>query len=107
MRMMCPHCNEHAYTRTSLQLTITSRETIFQCRNFECGHVFSAVTEINRTISPSAIPNPMVILPMSTHIKRKLLQTQLDAMPSSQYEGAAHRAAQAAESAQSSEGARS
>jgi hypothetical protein len=96
MRMMCPHCNEHAYTRTSLQLTSTSRETIFQCRNFE--------TEINRTISPSAIPNPMVILPMSTHIKRKLLQTQLDAMPSSQYEGAAHRAAQAGES---SEGARS
>ncbi|WP_046241559.1 ogr/Delta-like zinc finger family protein, partial [Delftia tsuruhatensis] len=41
MRMMCPHCNEHAYTRTSLQLTSTSRETIFQCRNFECGHVFS------------------------------------------------------------------
>ncbi len=25
MRMMCPHCNEHAYTRTSLQLTSTSR----------------------------------------------------------------------------------
>ena len=21
MRMMCPHCQEHAYTRTSLQLT--------------------------------------------------------------------------------------
>src|SRR2546427_8972285 len=51
MRMMCPHCNEHAYTRTSLQLTSTSRETIFQCRNFECGQVFSAVTEINRTRS--------------------------------------------------------
>ena len=92
MRMMCPHCQEHAYTRTSLQLTSTSRETIFQCRNFECGHVFSAVTEINRTISPSAIPNPAVVLPMSTHIKRKLLQTQLDAMPSSQYQPGSHAA---------------
>ena len=107
MRMMRPHCERPAYTRTSMQLTNTGRETIFVCKNFYCGHVFSAVTEINRTLSPSAIPNPMVILPMSTHIKRKLLQTQLDAMPSSQYEGAAHRAAQAAESAQSSEGARS
>ena len=68
MRMMCPHCQEHAYTRTSLLMTNTSRETIFQCRNFECGHVFSAVTEINRTISPSAIPNPAVVLPMSTHV---------------------------------------
>jgi hypothetical protein len=29
---------------------------------------------------------------MSTHIKRKLLQTQLDAMPSSQYQPGAHAA---------------
>nr|WP_180317985.1 ogr/Delta-like zinc finger family protein [Delftia acidovorans] len=103
MRMMCPHCQEHAYTRTSLQLTSTSRETIFQCRNFECGHVFSAVTEINRTISPSAIPNPAVVLPMSTHIKRKLLQTQLDAMPSSQYQPGSHAAPAATTTHQATE----
>ena len=93
MRTMCPHCERTAYTRTSMQLTNTSRETIFVCKNFYCGHVFSAVTEINRTLSPSAIPNPMVILPMSTHIKRKLLQTQLDAMPSSHFDGRPHEAA--------------
>ena len=29
MRMMGAHCNEHDYARTSLQLTRTSRETIF------------------------------------------------------------------------------
>jgi len=90
MRMMCPHCNEFAYTRTSQQLTRTSRETIFQCRNTDCGHVFSAVTEINRTISPSAIPDPMVILPMSTHIKRQLLQTQLAEMPSAPHRTGMH-----------------
>lgn len=93
MRMMCPHCEHQAYTRTSLKLTNTSRETIFVCRNFYCGHVFSAVTEINRTISPSAIPNPMVILPMSSHLNRKLLQSQLDTMPSSQFDGRPHEAA--------------
>ena len=81
MRMQCPHCDEHAYTRTSLQLTRTSRETVFQCRNYECGHVFAAVTEINRTISPSAIPNPMVILPISRHVQRRLLARQLETAP--------------------------
>lgn len=85
MRMMCPHCKQSAYTRHSGQLTTTSRETIFHCRNYECGHVFSAVTEINRTISPSATPDPTVVLPLSSHIKRALLQQQLHAMPAADY----------------------
>ena len=85
MRMMCPHCKQNAYTRHSGQLTNTSRETIFYCRNYECGHVFSAVTEINRTISPSATPDPSVVLPLSSHIKRALLQQQLQAMPAADY----------------------
>ena len=85
MRMMCPHCKQNAYTRHSGQLTNTSRETIFYCRNYECGHVFSAVTEINRTISPSATPDPTVVLPLSSHIKRALLQQQLQAMPIADY----------------------
>lgn len=57
MRMMCPHWKQNAYTRTSRQLTNTSRETNFQCRNFECGHVFSTVTEINRTTSYPSLSN--------------------------------------------------
>jgi len=85
MKMMCPHCKQSAYTRHSGQLTNTSRETIFYCRNYECGHVFSAVTEINRTISPSATPDPTVVLPLSSHIKRALLQQQLQAMPAVDY----------------------
>ncbi|QFS66545.1 ogr/Delta-like zinc finger family protein [Delftia tsuruhatensis] len=93
MRMMCPHCEQLAYTRTSMQLTNTSRETIFVCKNFYCGHIFSAVTEINRTISPSAIPNPGVVLAISDHLNRKLLQTQLDTMPSSHFDGRRHEAA--------------
>jgi len=76
-----------------MQLTNTSRETIFVCKNFYCGHVFSAVTEINRTISPSAIPNPMVVLAISDHLNRKLLQTQLETMPSSHFDGRRHEAA--------------
>jgi hypothetical protein len=74
-----------------MQLTNTSRETIFVCKNFYCGHVFSAVTEINRTLSPSAIPKADVVLPLGSHLNRKLLQTQLETMPSSQLGGRLHR----------------
>lgn len=55
MRMMCPHCKQNAYTRHSGQLTTDSRETIFQCRNLKCGHVFSKVAEVNRTVIAAAI----------------------------------------------------
>lgn len=78
MRMTCPHCLENAYTRTSFPMTNLTRETIFVCKNVQCGHVFSALTEISKTISPSAIPNPAVVLPMSTHVRRKVLQAQLE-----------------------------
>ncbi|GKS83237.1 ogr/Delta-like zinc finger family protein [Acidovorax sp. SUPP1855] len=74
-----------AYTRTSGQLTVTSRETVFACRNPECGHTFTAVTEINRTLSPSAIPDPKVVLPISSHVQRALLQHQLQTMPGAAY----------------------
>ena len=50
MRMMCPHCKQNAYTRHSGQLTNTSRETIFYCRNYECGHVFSHRLTISRAM---------------------------------------------------------
>lgn len=95
MRMMCPHCEEFAYTRTSIPMTKTSRETIFQCKNMMCGHVFSAVTEINRTISPSSIPNPKVILPMSRHIERRVLQRQLVQAQISNFDSTAHRRSEA------------
>ncbi len=83
--MMCPHCKDMAYTRSSQQLTGTSRETIFACRNPECGHTFTAVTEINRTLSPSAIPDPRVVLPLSTHVQRGLIAQQLQFMPGVDY----------------------
>ncbi len=85
MKMLCPHCKDWAFTRSSTQMTNTSRESFYVCRNFECGHTFSVVSTINRTISPSATPDPTVVLPMSSHIQRTLLQHQLQAMPIATY----------------------
>ncbi|WP_265281932.1 ogr/Delta-like zinc finger family protein [Verminephrobacter aporrectodeae] len=83
--MRCPHCQFWSSTRTSVQVTDLSRESVFVCRNFECGHVFSCVTTVNRTLSLSSKPNPKVHLPLSSHIKRALMAHQLATLPSSDY----------------------
>lgn len=85
MKMRCPHCKEWSYTRSSVEITNTSRESFWMCRNYECGHTFSTVTTINRTLSPSATPDPRVFLPMSSHMHRQLLNHQLQSMPSLDY----------------------
>jgi hypothetical protein len=36
----------------------------YQCSNVDCGHTFKAGFEIIATISPSAMPNPAIVLPM-------------------------------------------
>lgn len=86
MKMLCPHCKGWSFTRSSVQISITSRELLYMCRNPECGHTFSVVATINRTLSPSAMPDPAVVLPLSTHMNRNLLQHQLQVMPASDYQ---------------------
>lgn len=85
MRMRCPHCSSWAFTRSSAEITDTSRESFWMCKNFECGHTFSTVTSINRTLSPSAIPKPGVIIPMSSHMRRAVLSYQLSSGPTLEY----------------------
>ena len=77
-RMECPHCKATSEIRTSKPVSATMRETIYQCTNVECGHTFVATTEIVRTLSPSATPDPTVNLPLSTHIRRDMLRVVLD-----------------------------
>ena len=60
MSMHCPHCESVAYVRTSRRMSLLSQEQYFQCSNLECGHTFVSLTEIIRTLSPSACPNPTV-----------------------------------------------
>lgn len=77
-RMACPHCDAQAEIRTSRMLSKTMREMFYACTNLECGHTFVAMTEIQRTLSPSATPNPKVNLPLSTHVQRDMLRVVLD-----------------------------
>lgn len=83
--MHCPHCRSVAIARSSNVLTVTSRDLFYQCSNVACGHTFRAVLEVNCTISPSATPDPRVVIPLSKHIRRQLLGEQLQRMPQSDY----------------------
>lgn len=59
-------------------MTLLTKESIYQCSNPECGHSFVALTEIVRTLSPSAMPDPSVNLPLSSHVRRDLLKAIVD-----------------------------
>ena len=84
-RLKCPHCRMPSVIRTSLEMTVLTRETTYCCTNAECGHTFSALTEIVRTLSPSATPNPSINLPLSTHVRRDLMRATLDNAQHSDY----------------------
>lgn len=77
-RMACPHCDATSEIRTSRLVSKTMRELIYACTDVECGHTFVALTEVVRTLSPSAKPNPTVLLPLSTHVQRDMLRAVLD-----------------------------
>lgn len=76
-RTACPHCGMASVVRTSVQQTRLTREIVYACMNEECGHTFVGLLEVVRTLSPSATPDPSINLPLSTHVRRDLLQAQL------------------------------
>ena len=77
-RMVCAHCRAQAEIRTSEVLTVTMRETTYQCTNVECGHTFVVASEVVRTLCPSATPDPTVNIPISSHVRRDMVRMQLD-----------------------------
>lgn len=68
----CPHCKSKTQLRTSKEINVLMRELIYMCLEPECGHTFVAYLEAARTLSPSAMPDPWVYLPMSEHVRRKM-----------------------------------
>ena len=86
MRMKCPHCGNWAAARSTEDVTLTSRKAWLQCSNMECGHTFTAALTVLETLSPSAIPNPAVVIAQSPHIRRNVLAAQLDRAPLSDYQ---------------------
>ncbi|WP_137936084.1 ogr/Delta-like zinc finger family protein [Chitinivorax sp. B] len=69
MATKCAHCGFTANTRSSRYLTEITQEEYFQCSNPVCGHTFRALREHLETLSPSAIPNPHVHLPVANRAR--------------------------------------
>ena len=65
MKTICPHCESTCLTRKTEQITRMYREITFVCNNIECGHVFVTSLAPIRTLSPSAMPNPEIDIPLS------------------------------------------
>ena len=77
MRLRCPHCGEFGSIRSSEQITECTSYQYCQCSNVECGHTWRTTSTAEVTLSPSAIPNSRVNLPLSTHVRGALLTEQL------------------------------
>ena len=76
-RISCPHCKWPATVRTSETVSELTRQTTYSCTNWECGHNFKTLEEIVCSLTPSSTPNPAIHLPLSSHVRRGLLQRQL------------------------------
>ncbi|MDR6387592.1 hypothetical protein J2803_000184 [Paraburkholderia phenoliruptrix] len=55
-------------------MSLTFREVTFMCNNAECGHTYVVNMEFARTLSPSAMPNLSLKLPLSPHVRERLAE---------------------------------
>ncbi|MBX9612450.1 MAG: ogr/Delta-like zinc finger family protein [Burkholderiales bacterium] len=81
MRFRCPHCETISTVRTSETMSPTVTWMYVQCGNLNCGHTWRVDAEASVTISPSARPNPRVVLPLSSHVQRDALRAQMERSP--------------------------
>jgi hypothetical protein len=72
--LRCPHCRSRVVARTSRELSLTMREIVFVCMDYECGHTFVAQLEAVRTLSPSGKPDPEIGLPLSPHVRERVMR---------------------------------
>ncbi|MES2042575.1 MAG: ogr/Delta-like zinc finger family protein [Pseudomonadota bacterium] len=62
-RFKCPHCGTHLATRSSRAVSPIYKEKSLYCTNANCGATFKSESSLTAQISPSACPNPRVVLP--------------------------------------------
>lgn len=78
--MNCPHCGTWSTVRNSEYYAPLVRAVFFQCRQLHCGHTWKAHLEVIHTITPSAVPNPNINIPLSPHSEnlRRIAQSKSD-----------------------------
>jgi len=74
---VCPHCKGPSKIRSSQQVTPAYFEQLRYCENPLCGHIWIDGIEAVRTLSPSAIPDAEIHIPLSRHIRRDQVAAQM------------------------------
>jgi len=72
-RTRCPHCQCAADIRSSREITATHREIYYRCTNLFCGHAWRASESYDWGLTPSAIPNPAVDLPLRVPTRQEVI----------------------------------
>lgn len=85
MRLRCPHCDSLGSICTTKALSATVSQHYVMCGNAECGHTWRATTEADMTLSPSATPDPAVLLPLSSHMRRDVIAQQIRSASTADY----------------------
>lgn len=77
--MRCPHCKTPGEIRSSSDEIVTLRLIYFCCRNPACGHTWRSSMVYDFGLSPSAIPDPALDLPMRPLARAEVLRALADA----------------------------
>jgi hypothetical protein len=82
MGFTCWKCGTRATSVKLKTISPTLMEAGYRCVNIDCGHTFVVALEAIRTLNPGAFPSPRgVNVPLSKHVRRRELLSQLDSLP--------------------------
>lgn len=71
-KLRCPDCQHGVRVRNSSQEHALLRVGYLQCTNVACGATWRVAMEITHRMSPSAVPNPEIDLPMADSALRRM-----------------------------------
>lgn len=70
-KKVCPDCGTRLRVRNSIGMNELLREVYMECMNISCGATFSGHLEITHRLSPPAIANPRISLPVADSAIRR------------------------------------
>lgn len=70
-KKVCPDCGTRLRVRNSIGMNELLREVYFECMNIACGATFSGHLEITHRLSPPAIANPRISIPIANSALRR------------------------------------
>lgn len=73
-KLRCPHCRAVGDKRSSQSVSDTHRVIHYACSNVACGHTWRASESYEYGLSPSAIPDPRVNLPLRPMARQDVLE---------------------------------